>query len=271
MPWLRVSDFGGAPVWARNLVEGMLDLVFAPICVACREPIPTSETERLVCRTCWSRARPLPAPRCPRCWEPVPPGRPPDVPCSPCDGLPPRLRVARSAFLMIDPVREIVHALKYRGWEAVARPMAARMAGLPLPLDVVEEARLVVPVPVSSVRHRERGYNQAALLANAFAERTDRRCLPGLLIRSRTTETQTTLHPDERRANVAGAFAPSPGAEPAVRGEHVLLVDDVWTTGATALACTDALLEAGARVVSVITFARALPSFQRGADGELQQ
>jgi ComF family protein len=161
----------------------------------------------------------------------------------------------------------MVHALKYQGWEAAAAPMAARLAELVMPADVMEEARITVPVPVTASRLRERGYNQAALLAAAFAERTSRTCEPRLLVRSHASDTQTTLHPDERRANVAGAFAPAPGADSIVRGEHILLIDDVWTTGATALACSAALFGAGARVVSVLTFARALPNLDTRLPG----
>ena len=162
---------------------------------------------------------------------------------------------------MGDSVRQMIHALKYGGWEAVAEPLARRLAALPIPADVCDEARLVVPVPITPVRLRERGYNQAALLGEALAHRTGREYLPDALRRTGAVKTQTTLHPDERRANVAGAFIPARAGS--LEGEHILLVDDVWTTGATALACTAALRAAGARAVTVLTFARALPGLDR--------
>ena len=84
-----------------------------------------------------------------------------------------------------------------------------------------------------------------------------------MLVRTRSATTQTGLHPAERRANVAGAFAVPAERGTRLAGAHILLVDDVWTTGATALACAEALWEGGARVVSVITFARALPDRRR--------
>src|SRR5690606_21354632 len=114
------------------------------------------------------------------------------------------------------------------------------------------EAKLVVPVPLAPVRLRQRGYNQAAKLGAAFALRTNRSVHPELLGRSRAAGSQTSLHPVERRANVAGAFRAVEGAAATVAAEHLLLLDDVWTTGATALACADALLDAGARAVSVL-------------------
>ncbi|MGI9181825.1 MAG: ComF family protein [Longimicrobiaceae bacterium] len=246
-----------------GLLQGTLDLVYAPVCLGCGGSIATAETERLVCRTCWARARPLPAARCERCWDPIPLGSSADSPCPRCQEIPPAVRVIRSAFLMAEPVRELVHALKYLGWEAVAVPLAARMLSLPLPEDVEEEARLVVPVPISRVRLRERGYNQAELLAAAFADQSGRVCEPALLARTRANERQTALHPSERRANVAGAFTVPQPRRAEIGGEHVLLIDDVWTTGATALSCAEALLEGGARVVSVLTFARALPDLDR--------
>lgn len=240
-----------------------MNLVFAPVCLVCSASIPTSQSQRLVCPSCRSRLRALPPPHCPRCWEPLPAGVQCRPLCAACETYPPAVRAIRSAVAIDGVARSLVHALKYRGWQAVAEPMARRMAELPWPWDVDEEARVVVPVPVSAVRWRERGYNQAELLARHFAALTNRTCEPTLLVRARATETQTALHPAERRANVAGAFAVPPGARAVLDQAHLLLVDDVWTTGATALACADALLAAGARAVSVVTFARALP--HRGA------
>ena len=247
----------------RDTAAGALDLVFAPVCVVCERPVPTTETERIVCRLCWLRCRTIPAPRCARCWGPVVPTDEPGPTCRGCREWPAALRTARSAFLLDDVPRAIVHALKYRGWERVADPMAARMAELPWPRDVEDEAALVVPVPASADRSRERGYNQAALLAAAFAARTGRTTAPELLARTRSAGSQTALHRSERRANVARAFAVPAGRGDALRGEHVILVDDVWTTGATAAACVDALLQGGARVVSVATFARVVPEMER--------
>jgi ComF family protein len=135
--------------------------------------------------------------------------------------------------------------------------MGRRMAAVPLPEDVRLEVRRVVSVPLAGVRLRERGYNQAALLATALCAETGWSHEPGVLVRRRTTARQSGLQSRERRTNVATAFRVPSEARVRLAGEHVLLVDDVWTTGATALACLDALVEGGARVVSVLTFARA--------------
>jgi ComF family protein len=155
------------------------------------------------------------------------------------------------------PADRLVHQLKYRGWHALAEPMAAHMATLTLPPDVEEEAHLVVPVPTTAARMRERGYNQAERLAAAYARRCGLTLRP-LLERASAATTQTVLQPAARGANVAGAFRIRAGAAPEVAGAHLLLIDDVLTTGATAVECTRTLVAAGARCVSVITFARAL-------------
>lgn len=131
------------------------------------------------------------------------------------------------------------------------------MARQRLPSDTEEEARFVVPVPTTSTRLRERGYNQAERLAAAFAQLTHRTLLP-VLMRAGAATTQTVLQPAARGANVAGAFRVVEDGARRIRGEHLILIDDVLTTGATARECTRALIEAGARCVTLITFARAL-------------
>lgn len=216
----------------------------------------------MVCGVCWSRVREIPQPRCDRCWTPF---RVQDlaVSCAVCPDLPPSVRALRSAFLHEGPVRRLVHGLKYGGWPVLAEPLGQRAAAVPFTREAEEEIRLVVPVPLSATRLRQRGYNQAELLARAIARTRGWECAAGILLRGRDTRSQTALHPAERRANVAGAFRTCPGRAAQLDGEHVLLVDDVWTTGATGLACGEALIRAGARAVSILTFARALPDLHR--------
>jgi ComF family protein len=238
-----------------GLLRGLRDLVFAPRCLGCGGA--TGDSRALVCGRCRSRLTPPPPPLCPRCGFPsLRTGRTRGTVCPECADWPVALRVARSACLLQDPASALVHQLKYRGWPAVSVVMADRMRRVPLPADVRVETRIVVPVPTTAVRVRERGYNQAAVLAQALAERTGRTCIDAL-VRGGAASSQTTLQPAARLANVAGAFALGPGAERAIADEHVLLVDDVLTTGATVIACSEALVDAGVRCVSVLTFARA--------------
>lgn len=148
-----------------------------------------------------------------------------------------------------------MHQLKYRGWKALAEPMAGFMARVELPREVNREAGIVVPVPTTAVRYRERGYNQAGLLADAFARRTRRRIMR-LLERTAASSSQTRLRPAARGANVAGGFRLVEPEKTHAAGRHLLLVDDVLTTGATVSECARTLVDAGAARVSVITFAR---------------
>jgi ComF family protein len=153
--------------------------------------------------------------------------------------------------------RDIVHALKYGGWAEVAIGMADRMARLDWPDDVKEERAGIIAVPLASARARERGYNQSALLAARLSERWRVPDWSDTLERRRSTRTQTQLTPEARSRNVSGAFRAPAAAERRLRGAHVVLVDDVLTTGATAIECAGALRAAGARIVSIVTFGRA--------------
>jgi ComF family protein len=149
-----------------------------------------------------------------------------------------------------------VHELKYGGWHVLAGPMAARMARLAWPDDVMRERNALVAVPLAGARQRERGFNQSACLAHALAHHWSIPVWDDVLVRARGTETQTRLTPEERRRNVFGAFR-AVGTRARLRGAHVVLVDDVVTTGATLTECASALLDGGARIVSFVTFGRA--------------
>lgn len=150
-----------------------------------------------------------------------------------------------------------MHALKYEGWTRVADEMAERMRRLSWPPDVVAERQCLVPVPLSAARERERGFNQSTLLARALATAWSLPVDTHALVRARMHSSQTRLTPDRRRINVAGAFRAGAQARARLAGAHVIVVDDVITTGATLAAVAEALLEGGARIVSAVTFGRA--------------
>jgi ComF family protein len=236
------------------LLHAILDLVFAPICLGCTRVIASGDSARHVCRVCRSRLRPPPPPLCGRCGAPLlMTGRPHrHHGCDACTEWPDALRFARSACLMEPPADRLVHELKYRSWPALAAPMGERMAAVAWPAEAHEPA-VLVPVPTTARRQRERGYNQAEQLAAAVAAATGRE-LRLLLRRGGGSRTQTALQPAARAANVAGAFAP---ADAGIGGAHIILVDDVLTTGATAAECARVLSDAGACCIRLLTFARA--------------
>ena len=156
----------------------------------------------------------------------------------------------------------ILSALKYHGWPAVSVELGARLARIPFPPDVVDERAALVPVPLAAVKERARGFNQAGRLAAAVAPHWGIPVWHGALRRTRATPSQTRLTPGERLANVHGAFIADGAFADRLRGRHLILVDDVLTTGATLNACAHALFAAGARTMSYLTFGRA----RTGAD-----
>jgi ComF family protein len=238
------------------MLGSLLDLFLAPMCLACDRSIAAGDPARFICRRCRARLRDLPPPCCNRCGAPrLSTGATIGEQCSFCSGWPPDIRYARSSCLLHPPADRIVHQLKYNGWRGLAQPMGDRLARLSLPAEMLE-ARYVVSVPTTRQRRRSRGYNQAELLAREFAALRGLRFVP-VLERASGRSSQIALQPLERAANVAGAFQLAP-QRPALDGEHILLVDDVLTTGATSAECAKTLVAGGARCVSVVTFARAL-------------
>lgn len=219
-------------------------------CSVCWQPMPDRQ-EALVCDVCRSRWRGIDPPICPRCGEPARLG----LECRVCAEWPPDFGPVRSAVRLDASVRQLVHRFKYQGWWRLAGSFATRMESL---IEVGFDADLV-PVPLAPRRRRERGYNQAEQLAAALGALTGLPVRPDRLQRVRDTPTQTRLTPEGRRANLAEAFAAPDSGRP------VLLVDDVFTTGATLCSAASVLLDRGAERVSAVTFARAeLPLQARG-------
>lgn len=175
--------------------------------------------------------------------------------CPACQAetAPPLLHV-RAAALHTSPLREWIHLLKYRQRPDLAAPLARYLvAALYQPEWKGFLGRIdgVAPVPLHEQRQRERGYNQAELLARELCRRLGLTLRSDLLRRARFTRAQVQLSAAERQANVQGAF----GASPACAGLHLLLIDDVFTTGATLRACASAARAAGAATVCALTLA----------------
>ena len=205
-----------------------------------------------LCVTCWSDLRLAGgAHQCPRCAHPLPEIDEGDD-CKGCASQ--RLEWSRmqTATLYGGTARSLVLSLKHGDRPDLAVPMARwmRRAGQ----GVLSGADIVIPVPLHWTRRVKRRFNQSAELSRRIAKEQGIDHGAGLLLRTRATGSQKGLSPEQRRANVAGAFAcPSPAR---VEGRRIVLVDDVMTTGATLNAASRALCKSGAASVDVLVFAR---------------
>ena len=227
---------------AERLGRAVLDFVFPPRCVVC------GSAGSFLCTACAAGLPRAEPPRCPRCWSP---GSDAYL-CPECQAAPPAFDGLRAAFVYQGVVRDLVHALKYRGTTALAGPMASLLAEA-VRRDALT-ADVLVPVPLSGIRRRTRGFNQAESLARALGREVGLPVRPDALRRRRHTTPQArTADAEQRRRNVAGAFVCQ---DASVAGQRVLLVDDVTTTGATLAACAGPLKARGARAVWAVTFAK---------------
>lgn len=233
--------------WAEltAAAAGLERWLLPPACLLCGEVVARSDGEALACGLCRSRWEAIPAPWCDRCGQPSDAG----LECRICPGWPAPFGPVRSAAWLGPGARRAVHLLKYEGWWRMGESLALAMQRLE-PLHGIDA---LVPVPLGAARQRSRGYNQSTAIARPLAALVGVRIAEAALVRRRETASQTRLAPEARRANLAGAFQPGAG----VRGRRLVLVDDVFTTGATLVEAATALLAGGAHSVAAVTFARA--------------
>jgi len=202
-----------------------------------------------ICNACAARFA-QPATRCQRCALRVPPGV---AVCGACVHSPPSFDACVAAVDYAYPWADALAHFKFRGDPGWARALATLMRSTPWMEPALDAADRVLPIPLSAERLRERGFNQSALLARHLAgPRTDTRTL----LRLHASEAQSGLPRAQRLRNLRGAFAIEPAHAAALRGQRVVLVDDVMTTGATMQAATLALREAGVLHVTCAVLAR---------------
>ncbi|MDH7638413.1 ComF family protein [Sphingomonas oryzagri] len=239
-----------AATWMRSLWTTGLDFVLPPRCPGCGLIV---DGDHRFCVDCWQALDFLGPPACARCAVPLPHDLGTDALCGACHADPPAFDRAAAAVAYGDVARTVALRLKYGGRPGVARTMAHHMARLigDLPADAV-----IVPVPLHRWRLWSRGYNQALLIARGLAERSGRECLPDTLIRTRATPALRGLGRKQRARTVSGAFAVTDRAR--LKGRAVLLIDDVYTSGATANACAKVLKREGASEVRLLCWARVL-------------
>lgn len=247
-------DAGAAPqVRPRGQMwRAALDLVFPPLCVACRRPVAAAHN---LCADCWSKVSFIDGPECAQCGLPfeIDPG--PGTLCAACHAKPPAFDRVRSVMRYDDASKAPILAFKRADRLDIVPAFARWLARSGRPL--IEQADLIVPVPLHRTRLWSRRFNQAALLANALSRISGVPTDPLLLMRIRATESQGVMpSASARRRNVQGAFKVASGRELTIRERTVLVVDDVFTTGATLESCAKALKRAGAARVLALTLAR---------------
>jgi competence protein ComFC len=239
--------------WLKRSLNAGLGLFYPELCQLCREERATP-AEGYVCDECRSKAQFVHEPFCQHCGRPFEGDITTQFECTNCREMEWHFQSARSAVLARDPVLEAIHRYKYQRalwFESFLADLLIRAAG---PVLGQQKPNMIVPVPLHPTKQREREFNQAERLARRLSAATRIPINKRLLRRSLPTRTQTQLNRQERLANVRNAFAMRGGQR--LNGERIVLVDDVFTTGATTSACAGVLKAAGAGEVCVWTVAR---------------
>jgi ComF family protein len=238
--------------WLKGLGNTFVDLLFPPRCAACHQ------LGAWLCAQCTAQIEIIRPPICRRCGLPLDrpkaEGEAPAL-CKRCQNKPSQLDGMRAYAFLDGPLRQAIHQFKYEDLRALAIPLGKLMADgwrLLSPRD--QEIDVVVPVPLHASRQRQRGYNQASLLARELGIRLQRPVVEDVVVRTRATAPQVELSAQEREANVRDAFR---CVDDSLSGKRALLVDDVCTTGSTLEAAGAALRNGGAVLVWACTLARA--------------
>ncbi len=239
--------------WLAPWLEAAGGLLYPPACVVCQRTVPAGE---YLCGPCAEKMPTIREPACRVCSQAFAGVMPGPFTCAECEERRFAFECNVSARRLAGLTRDLVHRFKYGDEHYLRRPLGhwlAEALACDLRLSGGPPVSALVPVPLHPRRRRERGFDQAEALCRVVAKRT-RLPVWNALRRVRYTETQTRLARSERLENLRGAFAP--GKRRPVGGAHLILVDDVFTTGATVDECARVLRRAGAASVRVLTVAR---------------
>ena len=236
-------------------LEAGLSFFYPEVCQICEERRATA-AEGFVCTHCWQQVRFIKAPFCERCGLPYAGDITTPFECANCREMELHFRSARSAVAVRGVVLEVIHRYKYQHTLWFEPFLAGLLVRAAVPELAGKKWDMLVPVPLFPARKREREFNQAERLADRLGEAARLPVIKNLLRRVMDTRSQTLLTRQQRAANVRHAFAARHHRK--LHGERIVLVDDVFTTGATTSACAKVLLAVGAGDVCVWTVARGL-------------
>ncbi len=259
LPFLNQSnDLSRSPCHAkissviRDIWAGLINLVYPRICLLCRQPLPETENPDPLCPACRQRVHLNRPPFCRQCARPITSFQ--DIYCRTCQNNNLSFDRAWSATIYDDTMRHLIHLFKYGQKTALRHTWAGILAHFIRCYHVpIRTFDALVPVPLHRSRLRQRGYNQAELLAQLIAQDYAVPVIPHLLIRQRPTKNQARLSPKERWTNLHGAFKIKKSF--CMTNKNILIIDDLLTTGATACALASLMKQAGADGVSLLTLA----------------
>ncbi|MGE0268030.1 MAG: ComF family protein [Candidatus Omnitrophota bacterium] len=237
----------------RSLVIGLKDLVYPPICTICRERIPSAHPFKGLCLPCNARIVMNAPPSCVKCFRPLSTSHP-GVYCRNCTRQTIHFDFAYCSSPFTPFLRQLLHLYKFHQKTYLRHTFADHMIRFIRQYNLdMDQFDLFVPMPLSGVRLRERGYNQAGLIAQLLAKHFNKPCPEDILLKARHTASQSSLAKKERFTNVTGAFKINSSAK--IINTNILIIDDLMTTGATASAAALAVKSAKAKKVAILTLA----------------
>jgi ComF family protein len=230
------------------VINRFLRILFPEVCPLCKKPSTDHKTAP-ICPLCWQTIQPYRGNICQRCGRPLVSQVPST--CGECLKYEPAFKFVRSFGLYEGILKKAINLLKYHGIKRLSRPLSEILLEIKMP-----QVEIVIPVPLHERRLRQREFNQSALLAKYVAKSLGTTLILDCLIKIRDTMPQVGLSAKDRKKNIKKAFEVKD--EEIIKGKDIMLIDDVFTTGATVQECSKVLKKAGAGDIYVITLAHSL-------------
>ncbi len=239
----------------NETLRDITDVIFPPRCLGCAEILPNLHLQTF-CVSCREKIRFITGSHCPICGIAFFDSPAPDHFCGNCLEKKPSFGLARAVACYETLILDAIHQFKYGRDISTGSALAVFMAEFDFPDFNFTDYSIIIPVPLHIERLRERGFNQALILAKAIGKKYSIPVNFSLLKRTKSTLTQTGLDKSQREKNIRGAFTVTDKAQ--AKGKNIILIDDVYTTGATLNQCAKTLIKAGAGKVAALTLSRVL-------------